>query len=181
MKKYRHSIILFIILFGCSQGSKADTIDDFIMNINPELKREEAIRFAMEKTFEMQSQNTLKRILTLFSNSAADIKIVAESIGLRQEMSDTIIHALGYIFAKDIVSEGIYGIEEIREYTAQIDADRQSFREIIEGMKLEIELRRRRERSKIIRELINAGFPPNIAEKAAELEEKDNLPAKTDD
>ncbi len=172
MKKQTHVIILFIILFGGHHRCSADAVDDFIMNINPELKREKAIRLAVETTFEMQSKNNLKRILTLFSDSVTDLRIVAESIGLQKEKLDTIIHALGYNFAKDIVSEGVYDIEDIREYAEEIEGRGHTLTEVIEGMKLEIDLERRRERSKKIRQLLNAGFPPKIAEKAVKFEEK---------
>jgi hypothetical protein len=45
---------------------------------------------------------------------------------------------------------------------------------VTEGMKLEIELRKWRHRNKLIRMLMDAGFPPRAASIAIEKEEKYN-------
>jgi hypothetical protein len=87
---------------------------------------------------------------------------------------DEIIHALGYILAKDIMSDGVYSIEEIREYAKLIEPKGIILNEVIEGMKLEIELRKWRHRNKLIRMLMDAGFPPRAAAIAIEKEEKHN-------
>jgi hypothetical protein len=71
---------------------------------------------------------------------------------------DEIIHALGYILAQDIMSDGVYSIEEIRKYAKLIEPKGTILNEVIEGMKLEIELRKWRHRNKLIKKLMDAGL-----------------------
>jgi hypothetical protein len=72
------------------------------------------------------------------------------------------------------MSDGVYSIEEIREYAKLIEPKGKILNEVIEGMKLEIELRKWRHRNKLIRMLMDAGFPPRAASIAIEKEEKYN-------
>ncbi len=65
MKLYNSLIIVLVVLLSYADGSKADVMDDFVKSINPGLSREQAIRFAMERTFEIQSADNLKRKLKL--------------------------------------------------------------------------------------------------------------------
>ena len=174
MKLYNSLIIVFVVLLSYANDSKADVMDDFIKSINPDLSREQAIRFSMERTFEIQSSDNLKRKLKLYLDSANDVTIIAKSMGLTKQRLDEIIHALGYILAKDIMSDGVYSIEEIREYAKLIEPKGKILNEVIEGMKLEIELRKWRHRNKLIRMLMDAGFPPRAASIAIEKEEKYN-------
>lgn len=91
---------------------------------------------------------------------------------MTKQQLDEIIHALGYILAQDIMSDGVYSIEEIREYAKLIEPKGTILNEVIEGMKLEVELRKWRHRNKLIRKLMDAGFPPKAAAIAIEKEEK---------
>ncbi|MEE9604551.1 MAG: hypothetical protein V3V70_03180 [Candidatus Scalindua sp.] len=172
MKLYNSLIIVLVVLLSYADGSKADVMDDFVKSINPGLSREQAIRFAMERTFEIQSADNLKRKLKLYLDSVNDVTIVTKSIGLTKQQLDEIIHALGYVLAQDIMSDGVYSIEEIREYAKLIEPKGTILNEVIEGMKLEVELRKWRHRNKLIRKLMDAGFPPKAAAIAIEKEEK---------
>ena len=118
MKRYRSLIVLMIILFSYMSSGYADVMDDFIRNINPDMNREQAIRFAMENAFEIKTNDSLKRKLKLFVDSVNDIKVLAQSMHLKKEKLDKIVHALGFSLAKDIMSDGIYSIDEIREYNS---------------------------------------------------------------
>ena len=170
MKLYNGLIIVLVILLSYADGSRADVMDDFVKSIKPDLSRKQAIRFAMERTFEIQSADNLKR--KLYLDSVNDVTIVTKSIGLTKQQLDEIIHALGYILAQDIMSDGVYSIEEIRKYAKLIEPKGTILNEVIEGMKLEIELRKWRHRNKLIRKLMDAGFPPKAAAIAIEKEEK---------
>jgi len=172
MKLYNGLIIVLVILLSYADGSRADVMDDFVKSIKPDLSRKQAIRFAMERTFEIQSADNLKRKLKLYLDSVNDVTIVTKSIGLTKQQLDEIIHALGYILAQDIMSDGVYSIEEIRKYAKLIEPKGTILNEVIEGMKLEIELRKWRHRNKLIRKLMDAGFPPKAAAIAIEKEEK---------
>jgi len=172
MKLYNGLIIVLVILLSYADGSRADVMDDFVKSIKPDLSRKQAIRFAMERTFEIQSADNLKRKLKLYLDSVNDVTIVTKSIGLTKQQLDEIIHALGYILAQDIMSDGVYSIEEIRKYAKLIEPKGTILNEVIEGMKLEVELRKWRHRNKLIRKLIDAGFPPKAAAIAIEKEEK---------
>lgn len=175
MKQYITLIIVLVALLSYTNGSKADVMDDFINSINPDLSRKQAIRYAMERTFEIQSADNLKRKLKLYLDSVNDINIITKSMGLTEQQLGEIIHALGYVFAQDIMSDGVYSIEEIREYAKVIEPKGIILNEIIEGMKLEIELRKWRHRNRLIRQLMDAGFPPNAASIAIEKEEKQTM------
>jgi hypothetical protein len=175
MKLYICSIIVLVVLISYVDCSKADVMDDFVNSINPDLSRKQAIRYAMERTFEIQSADNLKRKLKLYLDSTKDITIITKSMGLTEQQLDEIIHALGYVFAQDIMSDGVYSIEEIREYAKIIEPKGLILNEIIEGMKLEIELRKWRHRNRLIRQLMDAGFPPNAAAIAIEKEEKQTM------
>ncbi|MCP4268724.1 MAG: hypothetical protein GY777_24615 [Candidatus Brocadiaceae bacterium] len=181
MKLYRSLIILVIISFSCMNIGNADFMDDFISNINPDMSKEQAIRFAMENAFEIKTNDSLKRKLKLFFDSVNDIKILAQSMHLKKEKLDKIIHALGFSLAKDIMSDGIYSIDEIREYCSQIDPDKQILKDVINGMKLEIKLRKNRHRNNLIKELIEVGFSQEVAEKAAFIEEKEEQSLKVEE
>ena len=170
MKLYNGLIIVLVILLSYADGSRADVMDDFVKSIKPDLSRKQAIRFAMERTFEIQSADNLKR--KLYLDSVNDVTIVTKSIGLTKQQLDEIIHALGYILAQDIMSDGVYSIEEIRKYAKLIEPKGTILNEVIEGMKLEVELRKWRHRNKLIRKLMDAGFPPKAAAIAIEKEEK---------
>ncbi len=172
MKLYSGLIIVLVVLLSHTNSSKADVMDDFIRSMNPDLSRDQAIRFAMERTFEIQSSDNLKRKLKLYLDSVNDVSIVSKSRGLTNQQLDKIIHALGYVLAKDIMSDGVYSIEEIKEYAKLIEPEGIILNEVIEGMKLEIKLRKWRHRNKLIRDLINAGFSPETAAIAIEKEEK---------
>lgn len=173
MKLYNGLIIVLVVLLSYADGSKADVMDDFIRSMNPDLSRNQAIRFAMERSFEIQSSDNLKRKLKLYLDSVNDLKIVVtRSGGVTKQQLDEIIHALGYVLAQDIMSDGVYSTEEVREYTKLIEPKGIILNEVIEGMKLEIEMRKWRHRNKLIRELINAGFSPETAAIAIENEEK---------
>ncbi len=100
---------------------------------------------------------------------------------LKKEKLDKIIHALGFSLAKDIISDGIYSIDEIREYCSQIDPDKQKLKDVINGMKLEIKLRKNRHRNNLIKELIEVGFSQEVAEKAAFIEEKEEQSLKVEE
>ncbi|MFQ5963317.1 MAG: hypothetical protein ACE5KZ_03425 [Candidatus Scalinduaceae bacterium] len=171
MKLYNGLIIVLVILLSYTHNSNADVMDNFIKSINPDLSREQAIRFAMEKTFEIQSEDNLKRKLRLYVDSVNDITIVARSIGVTEQQLDKITHALGYILAKDIMSDGVYSIEEISKYAKQIRPEGLMLNEVIEGMKLEIELKKWRQRNELIRRLMDAGFAPKDAQRAISIEE----------
>jgi hypothetical protein len=147
-------------------------MDDFIKSMNPDLSRNQAIRFAMERSFEIQSLDNLKSKLKLYLDSVNDLTIVTKARGVTKQQLDEIIHALGYVLAQDIMSDGVYNIEEIREYTKLIEPKGIILNEVIEGMKLEIEMRKWRHRNKLIRELRDAGFSPETAAKAIEKEGK---------
>jgi hypothetical protein len=175
MKLYNGLIIVLVVLLGYMDGSKADVTDDFIKSMNPNLSRNQAIRFAMERAFEIQSADNLKRKLKLYLDSVNDVAIVTKSKGLTGQQLDEIIHSLGYVFAKDILSDGVYSIEEIREYAKLVEPKGIILNEVIEGMKLEIELRKWRHRNKLIRELIDAGFSPKTAAIAIKKEEKQTM------
>jgi hypothetical protein len=172
MKLYNGLIIVLVVLLSYADDSRADVMDDFVKSIKPDLSRKQAIRFAMERTFEIQSADNLKRKLKLYLDSVNDVTIVTKSIGLTKQQLDEIIHALGYILAQDIMSDGVYSIEEIREYAKLIEPKGTILNEVIEGMKLEVELRKWRHRNKLIRKLMDAGFPPKAAAIAIEKEEK---------
>ena len=158
MKLYNGLIIVLVILLSYADGSRADVMDDFVKSINPDLSRKQAIRFAMERTFEIQSSDNLKRKLKLYLDSVNDVAIVTKSIGLTKQQLDEIIHALGYILAQDIMSDGVYSIEEIRKYAKLIEPKGTILNEVIEGMKLEIELRKWRHRNRLIKKLMDAGL-----------------------
>jgi ADP-dependent phosphofructokinase/glucokinase len=158
MKLYNGLIIVLVILLSYADGSRADVMDDFVKSIKPDLSRKQAIRFAMERTFEIQSADNLKRKLKLYLDSVNDVAIVTRSIGLTKQQLDEIIHALGYILAQDIMSDGVYSIEEIRKYAKLIEPKGTILNEVIEGMKLEIELRKWRHRNKLIKKLMDAGL-----------------------
>ena len=158
MKLYNGLIIVLVILLSYADGSRADVMDDFVKSIKPDLSRKQAIRFAMERTFEIQSADNLKRKLKLYLDSVNDVTIVTKSIGLTKQQLDEIIHALGYILAQDIMSDGVYSIEEIREYAKLIEPKGTILNEVIEGMKLEIELRKWRHRNRLIKKLMDAGL-----------------------
>ena len=158
MKLYNGLIIVFVILLSYADGSRADVMDDFVKSIKSDLSRKQAIRFAMERTFEIQSADNLKRKLKLYLDSVNDVAIVTKSIGLTKQQLDEIIHALGYILAQDIMSDGVYSIEEIREYAKLIEPKGTILNEVIEGMKLEIELRKWRHRNRLIKKLMDAGL-----------------------
>jgi hypothetical protein len=158
MKLYNGLIIVLVILLSYADGSRADVMDDFVKSIKPDLSRKQAIRFAMERTFEIQSADNLKRKLKLYLDSVNDVTIVTKSIGLTKQQLDEIIHALGYILAQDIMSDGVYSIEEIREYAKLIEPKGTILNEVIEGMKLEIELRKWRHRNKLIKKLMDVGL-----------------------
>ncbi len=175
MKLYNGLIITFVVLLSYTQGSKADVTDDFIKSMNPDLSRSQAIRLAMERTFEIQSSDNLKRKLMLYLDSVNDVTIVMKSRGLTRPQLNEIIHALGYVFAKDILSDGVYSIEETREYAKLVEPDGIILNEVIQGMKLEIDLKKRRHRNKLIRELLDAGFSSEIATKIIKDEEKEAM------
>jgi len=175
MKLYNGLIIILVVLLSYTDGSKADVTDDFIKSMNPDLSRNQAIRFAMERVFEIQSSDNLKRKLKLYLDSVNDVTIVTKSRGLSRQRLDEIIHALGYVFAKDILSDGVYSIEEIREYAKLIEPKGIILNEVIKGMKLEIELRKRRHRNKLIRELIDVGFSSETAVIVIKNEEKQTM------
>ncbi len=180
MKRHRSLIISMIILFSCMNISNADVMDDFIKNINPDMTREQAIRFAMESAFEIKTEDNLKRKLKLFVDSIEDITVLAQSMHLKKEKLDKIFHALGFVLAKDIMSDGIYNIDEIRKYSTQIDPHLQILTNVINGMKLEIRLRKNKHRNSLIKDLIDVGFPQEVAEKAALIEEKGEQPLEED-
>ncbi len=158
MKLYNGLIIVLVILLSYADGSRADVMDDFVKSIKSDLSRKQAIRFAMERTFEIQSADNLKRKLKLYLDSVNDVAIVTKSIGLTKQQLDEIVHALGYILAQDIMSDGVYSIEEIRKYAKLIEPKGTILNEVIEGMKLEIELRKWRHRNKLIKKLMDAGL-----------------------
>lgn len=168
MKLYNGLIIMLVVLLSYADCSNADVMDDFIKSMNPDLSRNQAIRLAMEKSFEIQSSDNLKRKLKLYLDSVNDITIVTKSRGVTKQQLDEIIHALGYVLAQDIMSDGVYSIEEIREYTKLIEPEGIILNEVIEGMKLEIEMRKWRHRNKLIKELIDSGFSPETAAIAIE-------------
>ncbi len=172
MKLFNGLIIVLVVLLSYADGSKADVMDDFIRNMNPDLSRNQAIKFAMERAFEIQSSDNLKRKLKLYLESVNDVTIVTKTRGVTKQQLDEIIHALGYVLAQDIMSDGVYSIEEVREYTKLIEPKGIILSEVIEGMKLEVELRKWRHRNKLIRKLMDAGFPPKAAAIAIEKEEK---------
>lgn len=172
MKIFSRLIIVLIVLLSYVNSSKADVMDDFIRSMNPNLSKNQAIKFAMERAFEIQSLDNLKRKLKLFLDSVKDVTIVTQSKGFPEHQLDEIIHSLGYIFAQDIMSDGVYSIEETKKIAKLIDPELVILNEVIEGMKLEVEMRKRRHRNKLIRELINAGFSPETAAIAIEKEEK---------
>jgi len=151
----------------------ADVMDDFISNINPDMNREQAIRFAMENAFEIKTKDSLKRKLKLFVDSINDITILAQSMNLKKEKLDKITHALGFVLAKDIMSDGIYSIDEIRKYSIQIDPNMQILENVINGMQLEIRLRKNKHRNNLIKGLVDVGFSQEVAEEAAFIEEKE--------
>lgn len=159
---------MLVVLLSYADCSNADVMDDFIKSMNPDLSRNQAIRLAMDRTFEMQSSDNLKRKLKLYLDSVNDITIVSKSRGLTKQQLDEVIHALGYVLAQDIMSDGVYSIEEIREYTKLIEPEGIILNEVIEGMKLEIEMRKWRHRNKLIKELIDSGFSPETAAIAIE-------------
>jgi hypothetical protein len=175
MKLYSGLIILLVVLLSYTDGSKADVTDDFIKSMNPDLSRNQAIKFAMERAFEIQSSENLKRKLKLYIDSANDITIVTKSKGLTRPQLNKIIQALGYVFARDILSDGVYNIEEIREYAKLVEPEGIILNEVIKGVKLEIELRKRRHRNKLIRELLDAGFTSETASKITRDEEKQTI------
>ncbi len=172
MKLYNGLIIVLVVLLSYTDGSKADVMDDFIKSMNPDLSRNQAIRFAMERSFEIQSSDNLKRKLKLYLDSVNDITIVSKSKGVTKHQLDEIIHGLGYVLAQDIMSDGVYSIEEVREHTKLIEPKGIILNEVIEGMKLEIEMRKWRHRNKLIRDLIDAGFSPETAAIAIRKEKK---------
>jgi len=181
MKLYHSLIILMIILFSYMDSGYADVMDDFIKDINPDMNREQAIRFAMESAFEIKTNDSLKRKLKLFVDSVNDITILAHSMHLKKEKLDKIIHALGFVLAKDIMSDGIYSIDEIREYSRQIDPNVQILKDVINGMKLEIRLRKNIHRNNLIKDLRDVGFSQEVAEKAAFIEEKEEQSLKAEE
>jgi hypothetical protein len=181
MKRYRSLIILMIILFSCMNIGNADVMDDFIRNINPDMNREQAIRFAMENAFEIKTEDNLKRKLKLFVDSINDITILAQSMNLKKEKLDKITHALGFVLAKDIMFDGIYSIDEIRKYSRQIDPNIQILENVINGMKLEIRLRKNKHRNNLIKDLIDVGFSQEVAEEAALIEEKEERLLKVEE
>lgn len=168
MKLYNGLITMLVVLLSYADCSNADVMDDFIKSMNPDLSRNQAIRLAMDRTFEMQSSDNLKRKLKLYLDSVNDITIVSKSRGLTKQQLDEVIHALGYVLAQDIMSDGVYSIEEVREYTKLIEPEGIILNEVIEGMKLEIKMRKWRHRNKLIRELIDSGFSPETAAIATE-------------
>ena len=172
MKLCNGLIIVLVVLLSHTYSSKADVMDDFIKSMSPDLSRDKAIRFAMERTFEIQSSDNLKRKLKLYLDSVNDVSIVTKSSGMTKQQLDEIIHALGYVLAQDIMSDGVYSIEEIKEYAKLIEPEGVILNEVIEGMKLEIKLRKWRHRNKLIRDLIDAGFSPETAAIAIRKEEK---------
>ncbi len=175
MKLYNGLIIILVVLLSYTDGSKADVTDDFIKSMNPDLSRNQAIRFAMERAFEIQSSDNLKRKLKLYLDSVNDVTIVTKSRGLTRPQLDEIIHALGYVFAKDILSDGVYSIEKIREYAKLVEPKGIILNEVIKGMKLEIELKKRKHRNKLVRELLDAGFSSETAVKIIKDEEKQTM------
>lgn len=172
MKLYNGLIIVLFVLLCYVNGSMADVMDDFIKSMDPDLSRNQAIRFAMERAFEIQSSDNLKRKLKLYLDSVNDVSVVTKSRGLTKQQLDEIIHALGYVLARDIMSDGVYSIEDIKKYAKLIEPKGIILNEVIEGMKLEIKLRKWRHRNKLIRNLIDAGFSPETAAIAIEKENK---------
>ncbi len=85
MKLYNGLIIVLVVLLSYADGSKADVMDDFIKNMNPDLSRNQAIKFAMERAFEIQSSDNLKRKLKLYLDSVNDVMIVTKSMGLTKQ------------------------------------------------------------------------------------------------
>ncbi len=158
MKQHRSLIIFMIILFSCMNISNADVMDDFIKNINPNMTREQAIRFAMQTASGIKTEDNLKRKVKLGVDSREDSTVLAQSMHLKKEKLDKIFHALGFVLAKDIMSDGIYSIDEIRKYSRQIDLNTQILKDVINGMKLEIRLRKNKHRNNLIKELIDVGF-----------------------
>ncbi len=49
----------------------------------------------------------------------------------------------------DILSDGVYSIETIREYAKLVEPEGIILNEVIKGVKLEIELKKRRHRNKL--------------------------------
>lgn len=175
MKLYSGLIILLVVLLSYTGGSKADVTDDFIKSMNPDLNKNQAIRYAMERAFEIQSSDNLKRKLKLYIDSVKDVTIVTRSNGLTRPQLDKIIHALGYTFARDILSDGLYSIETIRKYAKLVEPEGIILNEVIKGVKLEIELKKRRHRNKLIGELLDAGFTSETASKIIKDEEKQSM------